>query len=369
MNELVAYIDESGNTGDVAGVGAFEDQSTFALVALLEPAGSGLAASVLAELRASHRLQGAELKSRTFRERPTLLTDLVVRLKDAGLTPFVELMDKRYFIANNIVTYVLGKGWFDMSSRVVVAMANDLAEVVANDLGDDVLRAYARFAKAPDKATCDEFLRHLRRSIRAALMSAQDGDPTRFEILVFAEAASANAVDVAQSRGFVCTQFVQPPDESVMKNRLALLPQVQAIWNLCARLNSFSAGAVKVRLLHDEQKEFMHILRDYFSRLTSNALREDLEGFVKNEQAPSVDWNFGPGKFELTFVDSRDHAGIQLADVVGGFCSRRLNQVVDEGCADPRFDEAAHRLAGIAEPAGVNFVTTHRRIRGFLPPA
>jgi hypothetical protein len=362
VQELDVYIDESGNTGDIAGDEPFREQATFAVVGLVEVSGSGNAADVLAELRKKHRLQGAEVKSKSIRERPILLTDLITGLCHAGLTPFVELMDKRFYVATNIVTYVLGIDWFDPSSRVAHKLANALAEVIPT-LGDDMLAAYSRFAKTPTRELCDAFLISLRSAVRAALVHPCP-DRERREALVFAEVASGRAAEVAQEPDFVCERFLQDPDDSPGGHRLGLLPHVQAFANLLARLNRFSRRAGRVRLLHDEQRQFDRVLRSYFVNLTSNALSTALETSVANERA-GVDWNFTHGKFELSFVDSKDHAGVQAADIIAGFCVRRLNEVINGGRPDSRFDEVARMLSSMESKAGLNFVTTDERRLAF----
>jgi hypothetical protein len=260
------------------------------------------------------------------------------------------------------VTYVLGADWIDPTSRVTDELANALAEVIPT-LGDDMLAAYSRFAKTPTRELCDAFLISLRRALRAALVRPCT-NTERQKALIFAEVASARAIEVAQEPGFACERFLQDPDESRGGYRLGLLPHVQAFANLLARLNRFSRRAGRVRLMHDEQKQFDHVLRDCFARMTSNAFSAALESSVANERA-GVDWNFTPGKFDLSFVDSKDHAGVQAADIIAGFCVRRLNEVINGGHPDSRFDEATLMLSSVESKAGLNFVTTNERRLAF----
>lgn len=365
MKELVVYLDESGNVGDVAGDDPFGEQPTFAVAALAEERGSGAVASVVAELANRHRFQPGEISARRFKKKPTLMTAFIRALLRAGVVPFVELMDKRFYVANNIVTWFLSTGWRDFSDETNLTRANALAEELATRVGDAPLLEYARFAKVPSRETFNAFVTALRGAVRVAKLGTLG--TVSFTTLEFMGAAIEHALESSAGTqvGDGYERFLQPPDVSSGGHRLGLLPHVQAFSNLCARLNAFTPDCSKVVLMHDEQKEFGAILSDTFATLVSNAESQDLGELIS---MMAVDWRFPPGKFELAFVDSAHHVGVQAADVLAGFCTRRLNDVVVDGRAEASLDEAARLLGDVTERAGVNFTTTWPRLEAFVRP-
>lgn len=100
------FIDECGQTGDIARLNAlsgFNDQPIFCLAAI------GIADELSLEeeinrLREKYGVRLGELKSSARRERPEFTYD-VVRLVCSERYPFfLEIMDKKYFLAAQITS-------------------------------------------------------------------------------------------------------------------------------------------------------------------------------------------------------------------------------------------------------------------------
>lgn len=372
MRPSTVYIDESGNAGDVAGAPApFTAQPTFALAGVVEEEGSDAAAGLIRDLRASHHLQAPDLKWKSFAKNPRAFLQLVRSLPGAGLVPFVELMDKRHYVANNIVTYVLGNRRLDFGDKELRTMANDFAEVLTADIGDAALLAYAQLAKEPTNDRFETFLLMLRAGIHEAIERtlAEARNPQKLAVLMFMDEVLDGVVVPWRDAGAQDVQrFVQDPDESNAGHRLGLLPQVQAFSHLCRRLNGHLSDQNEVRLIHDEQNEFRALIEHYLAVLTSNAHVLALEGQTVHADTPGS-WSFPPEKFHLAFGDSEATAGVQIADILAGFCRSRLDAVSAERRPDERFDDAARELGEISAripPAGILFVTTQERVAGFL---
>ncbi len=369
------YIDESGNAGDVAGDPApFTAQPTFALAGVVEEEGSGAAAGLIRDLRASHHLQAPDLKWKSFARNPRAFLQLVRSLPGAGLVPFVELMDKRHYVANNIVTYVLGNRRLDFGNKKLRSIANDFADLLAADLGDAALLAYAQLAKEPTNDRFETFLLMLRAGMHDAIEKtlAEARNPHKLAVLMFMDEVLDGVVAAWRDAGAQDVErFVQEPDETAAGHRLGLLPHVQAFSNLCGRLNSQLSDQDEVRLIHDEQNEFRALIERYLALLTSNAHKPALAEHTIHADAP-ISWAFPAGKFRLSFGDSNTIAGVQIADIIAGFCRTRLDAVSRGRRPDGRFDAAARELAEVSSrtaPAGVLFVTTRERIAGFLGDA
>lgn len=368
MRPSIVYIDESGHAGDVAGHSApFTAQPTFALAAVVEHKGSAATETLLRDLRSSHHLQAKELKWTSFANKPRALGQLIDGLARTNTRVFVELMDKRYYVANNIVTYVLGDRRLDFSREEVRAIAITLANVLATDVGDEPLLAYSQLAKEPTKAQFETFLLMLRTGIHDGMENTVlRAKPSTYTVLECLDGLLDDVVSEWYEAGASADvdRFVQEPDESLGGHRLGLLPQVQAVSNLLGRLNRSLHQQINVLLVHDEQNEFRHLIGRYLALLTSNTHRVDLEKQTAHAQAP-VSWDFPTDKFRLSFGDSVTTPGIQIADILAGFCRARLDAVSAGRRPDERFDAAANALNEMA-PAGILFVTTDERLRRFL---
>lgn len=363
VNDATVYIDEAGNEGDVAGDAPFGDQLTFAVAGILESAGSTATTSAVAHVRSRLRLRGeVELKSRMFTQKPDELQRLVHELYRGGASTFIELMDKRYFIANNIVTYVLGDGRVDLSCPSTHFLANRFADFLASAVGDEPLLAYARFAKKPDRPKFDAFVGALRAGMRSAekrVRTASPLLPIMDGVLRRVQSEWPHDDDPSSYE-----RFVQPPDRSPGGHRLGLLPHVHAFVTLCARLNAFVPDGATIHLVHHRQNEFGSLLRDYLSQLETNRHRDGLSAQSRNAAAP-LDWDFRPGRFQLSFVDAKVVLGVQAADVIAGFCRRRLDEVIRDA-VDARFDGVARLVAEVEPPATVHFTTTDERVASFV---
>lgn len=103
------YLDESGNSGDLARPRAamdFGGQAIFTLASIGVRDAPTLAAE-LERLRQRYRIQAPELKSSAVRNRPELVDELISFLREHELPVFVEVVDKRFMIAANMINYLV----------------------------------------------------------------------------------------------------------------------------------------------------------------------------------------------------------------------------------------------------------------------
>ena len=104
------FIDESGHSGDLASATSldFAQQPVFALACIGVSDAKGLA-DEMERLRVVHRCGPGEFKSDMARL-PHFVTDLVAYLEASDCPVFIELVDKRFFIAIHIVNHLLCGG-------------------------------------------------------------------------------------------------------------------------------------------------------------------------------------------------------------------------------------------------------------------
>ncbi|WP_452004903.1 DUF3800 domain-containing protein [Azospirillum largimobile] len=104
------FIDESGNTGDLARADAefdFAGQPVFSLAAI----GITDEVSITEEikfLRSKHNIQANELKlSRILKRKPEFAIDVVSVIARNNIPFFIEIVDKKYQIAISIINGIV----------------------------------------------------------------------------------------------------------------------------------------------------------------------------------------------------------------------------------------------------------------------
>jgi hypothetical protein len=152
------FIDESGNSGDLAkrdSVFSFGEQPFFSLAAIgVEDVHS--LETVIEKLKARHRIKLPELKASALYDRPQFICELVENLCARRWPYFVEVVDKKFFLAAHITSRQLLP---PVEGVAEDAMFNWVRNVVADYLyergPDDV---YIKFIAVCERPT-DETLR------------------------------------------------------------------------------------------------------------------------------------------------------------------------------------------------------------------
>ncbi|MGR9466324.1 DUF3800 domain-containing protein [Rhizobium leguminosarum] len=352
----VFFIDESGNTGDLVKAGkdlTFGDQAIFVLVAVGVDDETKLA-DELSRLRAVHRVQGCELKSKRLTTKPGVAADVARYLSRQGLPVFVEVVDKRFFICATMVNhFVVPPVARDFDGRVkVMRMKNAIAEYLHAQAPAAVLQAYLTACSSPSVSST----RLAFHEMIGWLESRMPGDSNaefvhrfvRDTLEEFEESTTTGEVNL----------FLPEPDFSKASNPFWMLPNLSSLTNIYGRINLFRKRKMRgVALVHDEQLQFDHILE---------AGKKTMEELARSGGAWPVrhaDYRIIEGA-ELRFSSSGQSAGIQAADVIAGFIMRFV-QEVSRGDKLPgrEFAEAFRVFADFTNPdrgAGLNYVLPTR---------
>ncbi|WP_437998041.1 DUF3800 domain-containing protein [Sorangium sp. So ce185] len=362
---LTVYVDESGNTGDAAAGSAnsFGQQRVFTLVGVADDLCTGSIGTILANLRRKHGVQATEIKNRTMERYPAFVSDLVRRLCMSNAI-FVEITDKKFYLATNIVTFVLRGPKLD--PLVAPELANELAETMTDIIDDAVLLAYGEFAKTADRESFERFENEFRRStLRAQLMMGPHQE-REFRLLKRIEEAFDAALG---ERGGASNypNFLPPPDRGRTGRKIPMLPHVPSFADLLGRINRHARSRPSVRIVHDHQEQFSVALRECLSFLDRHALSisDMATGTIIEAHA---DWNLAPGKFQLTFANSKTEPGIQAADVIARLCTQRMNAVLAHGSPATAFDvavDALHDHGRSDRGTGVNILATTKDAENF----
>jgi hypothetical protein len=302
---------------------------------------------------------------------PEFVFDLVAELAVTKTPFFAEVMDKRFYVAANLVSYVFGAAEFRPSGWDTNAWANGLADVLFEYLEPAALGAYCDFAKQPNDETFVGFVDALRYGLLIAKLSVPSHMEHDFEILHQAEKRFERTVKEIGGGSDECVgkylRLIPPPDQTTNGKPVALLPHVSAFAHIYGRINHFALGWHKVRVVHDEQRQFGSSLSDCATTLTSN---EHLVGLRSLSLGRGIEWDFPSGKLELAFADSATEPGIQVADVIARLLTRHaldLSVKTQRRCNNRRALDLLSELENPRQGLGVNIVASTKwaeRFRG-----
>jgi hypothetical protein len=347
------FIDESGNTGDLVNAGielTFGDQPIFVLIAIGVDDEAKLAEE-LARIRATHRIQGNELKSKRLTSRPGVALDVARFLQNRGMPVFVEVVDKRFFICATMVNHFVVPpvaGDFDQRSDVI-QMKNDIAEYLHAFAPNTVLQAYISACMTPSvPATRAAF-----NEMRSWLEGRMSTEPNAELVMMFVRDAFDDFEEGAASGTENVNLFLPDPDLSKASKPYWMLPNLSSLTNVYGRINLYQNRQMKdVVLVHDEQVQFDRILEDG---------KTTMEAIARSGAAwPVRHADYGIPEGALRFSDSAHSAGIQAADVLAGFIMRFVQDVSRrEKVPEREFLAAFRALSDFTNPraaTGLNYV-------------
>lgn len=358
---MTVFVDESGNTGDaaVSAASGFGGQRVFALVGVAEGDGAASIAAALADARARHRVRAEEIKNRTMARNPELVVDLVRSLA-ARNAIFVEVMDKKFYLTTNIVSYALHGSRFDPLQEA--SLANEFAEVLTDVVDDAAVVAYSDFGRARDEGSFEAFEVAFRGALLGAKLRLAPHQEREFQLL---DAVGSRFLSALEERRCDPTTFLPPPDTDRRGRLLPMLPHVPAFANLLGRINRHASRSRSVRVIHDHQAQFEGTLRDTLAMLEANAGRMTAIAWAK--ATAHTDWDL-TGRIRLGFADSKAHSGLQAADVIARFCTQRMTAALSGDSLPRSLGAAAAALQNLGRPGGgpgVNIVATYAAVEKF----
>jgi len=345
MKPATYFIDESGHTGDLASAKAldFASQPVFAL-ACIGLADEKSLADEMERLRVLHRCGPGELKSE-MGPLPQFVIDLVAYL-DATDTPvFIELVDKRFFIAIHVVNHLLCAGLG--LDRAPMELRNSVAEFLTDGPSDQILLDYIAACRAPSIEAVRSLLQTL-----WTWLDASDEDVARIAQLLVMEARDRLNLGECGVEDFL------PLADRTEAGRLVwMLPNLTSLSNIYARINlSRPEGVDGVTLIHDEQLQYGSILTD------TKALMEDLARQGNAPPAPFANYDLS-GVADLRFVASTSEICLQTADLLAGCAMRFARDATGRRRKpSPALRDAFFALLGLADEIqgrGVNLVFTY----------
>lgn len=343
------FFDESGHGGDLASARDlnFADQPVFALACVGTNDPHELAAE-LERLRKRHRYGVRELKS-TMARLPYFVLELAEFMRARDWPIFIELVDKRFFVAIHVVNHLLCAGLG--IDEVEVAERNAIAEFIAEEMPDSILLAYLAACRSETIAAVltsvvclREWLEKSNADVVARLIQMRALDA--LERVLEDDANPADFLPIA--------------DISNTGRKVWMLPNLQCLTNAYARVNLASPhGLDGVRFIHDEQLQYGKVLVD------ATALMEKLAAEDGLPIVPFADYRL-IGRADFTFRSWQTEPCLQAADLIAG-CAMRYARVAMQTprSVEPAMQRAFNALLGFCDPqrgTGLNFVFSRKML-------
>ena len=358
------FIDESGNSGDLILPGAdfsFDSQEIFALSAV-GVADTAPLANLIDGLKEKHRVQAPELKFDSVRKKPRFVADLIDALIEMEAHLLSEVVDKRYFIAAHMVSalilppipghtagpgeHFVRNGLAEYLSRAPIGIFQKFVSACQAPSGETIAASFQVILDWLDDRHRGQVASALRQATQAGFAEFRDDGP---------------------DRPATHTRWLPAPDASLSGAPLWILPNLSSFTNLNARINRAHNRALKdVRLVHDEQRYYAHVLS------YNKQAAEDLVNRGFDQSFKHADWTF-TSSADLTFANSTQAPGVQIADVLAGFLMSYVrNKLHRTNPTDPESRELFHRLIELGDPdrgLGINFVAADTAFAklGILP--
>lgn len=353
------YLDESGNSGDLARPGAamdFGGQAIFTLASIGVRDARALEAE-LARLRHDYRVQAPELKSSMVRTRPELVGELVSFLRAHDLPVLIEVVDKRFMIAVNMINYLVmpAVGACDTTLEAQW-FRNVLAEYLHLEAPAGLVGTYVAACDAPSAGSVAEAF-----AAMFAWLDMIDGrDQVAGALRLFARDSFDDFKAAGVENEAAQRRCLPPPDLGKKGQSIWMLPNLTSLTNLYARINRYRGRRLAdVVIIHDEQTHFDNILVD------AKALAEKLAEEGQAMPARFADYHFVE-LAALRFAASEQMPGIQAADIIAGFVMRHVDAALrKEAAVDPVARDVFSALVDLTDPEqglGINFVLTSRDV-------
>jgi Protein of unknown function (DUF3800) len=354
------YIDESGNTGDIASTEKkldFGGQPVFSLAAIGVKDESSLANEFMT-LRQRHNVQSSELKlSKVLRRKPKFALDTVCLLVESDAPFFIEVVDKKYQLAVSITNNFVWPPYFNTpETQSTVWLNNIFADYIYHHVPDAVHYDFVQCMRQPSNEMVGKYFDVL----KAAIIASQTE--------VASEIAQGIAENIEESKDDfrlmieregdqAYRRFLPIPDISKRNKEVCLLPNFSSFTNIYARMNLYLLGRLKgSRIYHDEQAQFDEIIE---------AAKEQVEKFDANAgtfRPPHSNYHFREVA-SLCFKTSTESTGIQLADIVAGLCMRWYQAHLQKESDTKVLDNAIECLLRRSDPSkgvGINVVGPHQ---------
>jgi hypothetical protein len=276
----------------------------------------------ISRLKEKYGIRLGELKSSARRERPEFTYEVVRLVCTKGYPFFLEVMDKKYFLATHVTSRQLLPPIRGLAADPRTHFFQNLvADYLFERLPDAV---FARFIEACLSPSHEALSAQLSALIEFARVDVGGGDVGTI-VWDLARTAEKDYEEArAQGRDDAFFDYLPVPDDNKYQKPVWVLPNLSAFTNIYARINLYEQGHLSdIRLIHDAQLQFDDILE--VSKRVAETLRERAAEMF----TPHSNFNFRESA-SLNFASSTKSIGLQVADILAGFSMRYVKEFFTE---------------------------------------
>ncbi|WP_336976061.1 DUF3800 domain-containing protein [Acinetobacter pittii] len=346
------YLDESGNAGDISLTKpdlSFGGQPIFALACIGFSELNTLEKHI-SDLKKEYKIQAEELKMQNiYKKKPKFVKEVFQFIKEAEIPFFVEVVDKKYQLAINIVNhYVMPPYFMQPEDNNTIVVRNYFSDFICDEFPDSIFVDFINIFEDPSNSKVIDFF-----YILIDFLSKQSGEVYE-ELLIYIKESLDDYYEIEKKEGVnTYKRFLPIPDLNKREEFVWMLPHYNSFTNIYARINLYNTGDLSnIKLIHDEQKHFDEILK------AAKSDAENLKETIPSSITPNSNYNFIKSA-SLSFGDSKKSVGIQVADILSGFLMRFTSDYIfgNEICADKReaFD-ILFKCGDEKTSIGINFV-------------
>ncbi|KJS15390.1 MAG: hypothetical protein VR69_13635 [Peptococcaceae bacterium BRH_c4b] len=270
-------------------------------------------------IRGKYKVPEGELKAKSlYRSNPDVFADIVKYFRRNRLPIFIEINDKRYFIACKIVELIFRDVREEgLHPQYIYDLSRGASDFICHEIDDNLL---FEFAQVSIKRSPDMLRKWFTRILRfLARHKSKEAELLWAVLKGITESYEAEA----QSHKNAHERYLPDPDRNQRGEIIALLPHIPAVVSILQRILKFSndKGLTDLRIVHDEQSKFESILLDNINSMRDPDIIRNMALFAVNEIAKRRSLTI-PDNTILEFDESSDQLGIQIADLLSGTLMR-----------------------------------------------
>ena len=374
-NIMKYYIDESGNTGDLIITKDnlnFSGQKYFTLACIgFENNKLDKLEKFTIELRKKYKIQNKELKFGKMRglfgKKIGFILELLKYIEEDSKI-FIEIVDKKYIIAINIVNCLINPSYFQSKKNTEEAkkLRLLLAQWVYDFVPNEFFINFSNISKNPSQDGLEKLFSNLEKIVEKTNTELTEGvlgnikesiDDYGIKKKQFKE---SNEIDRE-----AYTYFLPLPDNNKRGELIGILPHIASFTNLHARLNFYYKNDLSsISIIHDNQAHFDEIIKHYHK--TAIKEKDSIDKIFENERA-----NFSFTSItSLEFQDDKNQIGLQVADIFAGFTNKAVEYIINDEkyLTKEEYDVLLQILASLYFTEDINYVIPIQHNLGTIFP-
>ncbi|MBO2871450.1 DUF3800 domain-containing protein, partial [Acinetobacter baumannii] len=193
------YLDESGNAGDISLTKpdlSFGDQPIFALACIGFSELNTLEKLIL-DLKKEYKIQAEELKMQNiYKKKPKFVKEVFQFIKEAEIPFFVEVVDKKYQLAINIVNhYVMPPYFMQPEDNKTIVVRNYFSDFICDEFPDSIFVDFINIFEDPSNSKVIDFF-----YILIDFLSKQSGEVYE-ELLIYIKESLDDYYEIEKKEG------------------------------------------------------------------------------------------------------------------------------------------------------------------------